>query len=144
MRHSWSYSCSGYILYVRTMENFSRSQKEWDATARAPPHSCPRCMFGPPAGLFLFAGTSTPSIHWIAPTIGIVVYAGSVFIILQCIFMYVPMSYPKVSLYVYALKMACQPLADTPLVCCLSLRWKRFLSFRDRLCLDYVRTATVS
>jgi DHA1 family multidrug resistance protein-like MFS transporter len=54
--------------------------------------------FGPPGGLFLFAWTATPSIHWIVPTIGIVIYAGSVFIILQCIFMYVPMSYPQVSL----------------------------------------------
>jgi DHA1 family multidrug resistance protein-like MFS transporter len=54
--------------------------------------------FGPPAGLFLFSWTSAPNIHWIVPTIGIVIYAGSVFIILQCIFMYVPMSYPQVSL----------------------------------------------
>jgi DHA1 family multidrug resistance protein-like MFS transporter len=54
--------------------------------------------FGPPTGLFLFAWTFRSSIHWIAPTIGIAIYAGSVFIILQCIFMYVPMSYPKVSL----------------------------------------------
>lgn len=54
--------------------------------------------FGPPVGLLLFAWTSTPSIHWMAPTIEIVIYAGSVFIILQCIFMYVPMSYPQVNM----------------------------------------------
>ena len=98
--------------------------------------------FGPPTGLFLFAWTSTPNIHWIAPIIGIVIYAGSVFIILQCIFMYVPMSYPQVSLRSPYLEVV--DSHQHVLVCCLSLCWKRFLSFRDGLWLDYVRTATVS
>ncbi|KAE8446636.1 hypothetical protein EG329_011829 [Mollisiaceae sp. DMI_Dod_QoI] len=47
-----------------------------------------------PAGLFLFAWTSRESIHWIAPTIGVSIYAGSSFIIFQCIIAYVPLTYP--------------------------------------------------
>ena len=51
--------------------------------------------FGPPIGLFLFAWTANPSIHWIAPTIGITIYAATVFVVMQCIFVYVPLSYPQ-------------------------------------------------
>ena len=58
--------------------------------------------FGPPIGLFLFAWTSNPSIHWIAPTIGITIYGASVFVVMQCIFVYVPMSYPKYAASLFA------------------------------------------
>lgn len=51
--------------------------------------------FGPPIGLFIFAWTARESIHWIVPTIGITIYATSVFILMQCIFLYVPSSYPQ-------------------------------------------------
>jgi DHA1 family multidrug resistance protein-like MFS transporter len=47
-----------------------------------------------PAGLFIFAWTSRASIHWIVPTIGVGIYAGSSFVIFQCIIAYVPLSYP--------------------------------------------------
>lgn len=51
--------------------------------------------FGPTIGLFMFAWTARSSIHWIVPTIGITLYAGSVFIIMQCMFLYIPLSYPQ-------------------------------------------------
>ncbi|EPE33114.1 MFS general substrate transporter [Glarea lozoyensis ATCC 20868] len=58
--------------------------------------------FGPTIGLFVFAWTANPSIHWIAPTIGIVIYAASVFIVMQCIFVYVPLSYPQYAASLFA------------------------------------------
>jgi DHA1 family multidrug resistance protein-like MFS transporter len=58
--------------------------------------------FGPTIGLFVFAWTANPSIHWMAPTIGIVIYASSVFIIMQCIFVYVPLSYPQYAASLFA------------------------------------------
>ena len=42
--------------------------------------------FGPPIGLFLFAWTANPKIHWIASVIGITIYGASVFVVMQCIF----------------------------------------------------------
>ena len=42
--------------------------------------------FGPTIGLFLFAWTANPSIHWIASVIGITIYATTVYIVLQCVF----------------------------------------------------------
>ncbi|CAG8983130.1 hypothetical protein HYALB_00004573 [Hymenoscyphus albidus] len=58
--------------------------------------------FGSTIGLFLFAWTANPDIHWIAPTIGIVIYGGSVFIVMQCIFVYVPLSYPQYAASLFA------------------------------------------
>jgi MFS transporter, DHA1 family, multidrug resistance protein len=47
-----------------------------------------------PVGLFVFAWTSRVDIHWIAPTIGVGIYAGGSFVIFQCIIAYIPLSYP--------------------------------------------------
>jgi DHA1 family multidrug resistance protein-like MFS transporter len=51
--------------------------------------------FGPTIGLFIFAWTARGDVHWIAPTLGIIVYSASIFVVLQCIFVYVPLSYPQ-------------------------------------------------
>lgn len=58
--------------------------------------------FGPTIGLFMFAWTARESIHWIAPTIGIVIYGASVFVVMQCIFVYVPLSYPQYAASLFA------------------------------------------
>jgi DHA1 family multidrug resistance protein-like MFS transporter len=58
--------------------------------------------FGPTIGLFLFGWTARPDIHWIAPTIGIVIYGASVFVVMQCIFVYVPLSYPQYAASLFA------------------------------------------
>ncbi|KAF6795011.1 Transporter mfs1-like protein 1 [Colletotrichum musicola] len=58
--------------------------------------------FGPTVGLFIFAWTTSPAIHWIAPTIGITVYGATVFVVMQCIFVYVPLSYPQYAASLFA------------------------------------------
>jgi DHA1 family multidrug resistance protein-like MFS transporter len=55
-----------------------------------------------PVGLFLFGWTSKTSIHWIASVIGIGIYTFGVFILLQCIFVYIPMSYPQYAASLFA------------------------------------------
>ncbi|KAM0438806.1 hypothetical protein ACHAPT_001566 [Fusarium lateritium] len=57
---------------------------------------------GPTIGLFLFAWTARESIHWIAPTIGITIYGATVFIVMQCIFVYIPLSYPMYAASLFA------------------------------------------
>ncbi|CAH0059622.1 unnamed protein product [Clonostachys solani] len=57
---------------------------------------------GPTVGLFLFAWTARASIHWIVPTIGITIYGGTVFIVMQCIFIYIPLSYPMYAASLFA------------------------------------------
>jgi MFS transporter, DHA1 family, multidrug resistance protein len=41
-------------------------------------------------GLFIFAWTSRPSIHWIVPTIGLALNIIGIYVIAQSIFMYIP------------------------------------------------------
>ena len=60
------------------------------------------CCFGPPIGLFIFAWTANPNIHWIASVIGITIYGATVFVVMQCIFVYVPLSYPAYSASLFA------------------------------------------
>jgi MFS transporter, DHA1 family, multidrug resistance protein len=57
---------------------------------------------GPTVGLFLFAWTARASIHWIVPTIGITIYGATVFIVMQCIFVYIPLSYPAYAASLFA------------------------------------------
>ncbi|KAJ9608860.1 hypothetical protein H2200_006631 [Cladophialophora chaetospira] len=52
-------------------------------------------VWGPPAGLLLFAWTAKASIHWIVPTSGIFIFAFSTFFIFQALICYVPLSYPR-------------------------------------------------
>lgn len=59
-------------------------------------------VFGPPIGLFIFAWTANPDIHWIASVIGITIYGATVFVVMQCIFVYVPLSYPQYAASLFA------------------------------------------
>ena len=58
--------------------------------------------FGIPIGLFVFGWTSNPHIHWIVSVIGIVIFAASAFVLFQCIFMYLPLSYPQYAASLFA------------------------------------------
>ncbi|TQV96559.1 hypothetical protein V2A60_003052 [Cordyceps javanica] len=58
--------------------------------------------FGPTIGLFLFAWTARASVHWIVPTIGITIYGSTVFVVMQCIFVYIPLSYPMYAASLFA------------------------------------------
>ncbi|KAI9037602.1 MFS transporter [Aspergillus affinis] len=58
--------------------------------------------FGPSIGLFLFGWSARPEVHWIVPTIGIVIYPGCVFILMQCVFLYIPACYPQYAASVFA------------------------------------------
>lgn len=58
--------------------------------------------FGMPIGLFIFGWTANPDIHWIVSVIGITIFATSGFVLFQCIFMYLPLSYPQYAASLFA------------------------------------------
>lgn len=84
-----------YLLIPDIMANGLRAQESRLVPAL---FAC----FGPTIGLFLFGWTARPGIHWIVPTIGITIYGASVFIVMQCIFVYVPLSYPQYAASLFA------------------------------------------
>ncbi|KAI6382422.1 hypothetical protein MCOR25_000718 [Pyricularia grisea] len=64
--------------------------------------------FGPTIGLFIFAWTARPDIHWIAPTVGITLYGASGFVVMQCLFCYIPLSYPRYAASLFAANDLCR------------------------------------
>ncbi|OCL02965.1 MFS general substrate transporter [Glonium stellatum] len=53
--------------------------------------------FAIPIGLFIFAWTARKSVHWIVSLVGVAISMLGVFIITQCMFIYLPFTYPKYS-----------------------------------------------
>ncbi|KAK4503145.1 hypothetical protein PRZ48_006572 [Zasmidium cellare] len=83
---------------------------EWEPSVRAGNLGSPErrlipalfASFSLPVGLFLFAWTADPSIHWIVPTLGIAIMSGGIFLIMQPIFLYLPLGYPQYAASVFA------------------------------------------
>jgi len=55
-----------------------------------------------PVGSFIFAWTSRPDIHWIVPCIGIAITTIGIFLIIQCVFLYLPLVYPQYAASLFA------------------------------------------
>jgi DHA1 family multidrug resistance protein-like MFS transporter len=67
-------------------------------------HLIPGLIASPllPAGLFIFAWTSRPEVHWIVPTIGLAITSAGIYLLAQGIFMYIPIIYPKYAASIFA------------------------------------------
>ncbi|KAL2431207.1 MFS-type transporter pyvG [Exophiala dermatitidis] len=61
-----------------------------------------------PAGIFWFGWTADPNIHWIVGIIGITFYAVGAFLVFQCIFMYLPLTYPRYAASLFAANDLCR------------------------------------
>lgn len=55
-----------------------------------------------PAGLFIFGWSARSDVHWIVSCIGIVITTIGIFLIIQCIFLYLPLSYPQYAASLFA------------------------------------------
>lgn len=55
-----------------------------------------------PIGLFIFAWTSRSDIHWIVPLIGVGIFVIGHFWVMQSLFIYLPLSYPKYAASLFA------------------------------------------
>lgn len=87
-----------YLIYILIPDIMAHGLRAQESRLVPALFAC----FGPTIGLFLFGWTARASIHWIVPTIGITLYAASVFIVMQCIFVYVPLSYPQYAASLFA------------------------------------------
>ncbi|KAF2805756.1 major facilitator superfamily transporter [Mytilinidion resinicola] len=58
--------------------------------------------FALPIGLFIFAWTSRASVHWIVSMLGVSITGCGMYVTLQVIFIYVPLSYPKYAASLFA------------------------------------------
>ncbi|KAJ9628578.1 hypothetical protein H2203_002479 [Taxawa tesnikishii (nom. ined.)] len=55
-----------------------------------------------PVGLFIFAWTSKASIHWIVSCIGVALFTVGLFVMFQCVFVYLPLTYPAYAASLFA------------------------------------------
>jgi DHA1 family multidrug resistance protein-like MFS transporter len=55
-----------------------------------------------PIGLFIFGWTAREDIHWIVSCVGIVITTIGIFLIIQCIFLYLPLVYPQYAASLFA------------------------------------------
>ncbi|EMC99057.1 hypothetical protein BAUCODRAFT_120350 [Baudoinia panamericana UAMH 10762] len=55
-----------------------------------------------PIGLFLFGWTARPGINWAVPTLGVLIFASTSFVLIQVIFVYLPTSYPRYAASIFA------------------------------------------
>lgn len=88
----------GYLCYYMNprIAKFGMPVQESRLAAALP------ASFGPAIGLFVFSWTARASVHWIIPTIGISIYVATGFVVNQCIYIYVPLSYPKYAASLFA------------------------------------------
>ncbi|KAL2846891.1 hypothetical protein BJY01DRAFT_247081 [Aspergillus pseudoustus] len=84
-----------YFAYI----HYGINSRLKDPTATiSPEHRLLPALFSSffiPAGIFIFGWTSRRSIHWIVPTIDVGLTTGGLAIVLQSIFVYIGLAYPR-------------------------------------------------
>ncbi|KPI36050.1 Caffeine resistance protein 5 [Cyphellophora attinorum] len=55
-----------------------------------------------PIGLFIYAWTSRPSVHWIVSIIGVGLNSAGLYIVMQVLFLYIPFTYPQYTASLFA------------------------------------------
>ncbi|KAH9886773.1 MFS general substrate transporter [Xylariomycetidae sp. FL2044] len=55
-----------------------------------------------PIGLFVFAWTSRPDIHWMVPISGLLFFEICILVVFQCLFFYISQSYPRYAASLFA------------------------------------------
>jgi len=97
-----------YSVYIWRLSK--RTQQLW----LDEPEACLRpALFAsllPPIGLFIFGWTSNGQIAWIVSLLGVVIYAIGVFIILECMSVYLPRIYPEYAASLFAANDFCRSI----------------------------------
>jgi MFS transporter, DHA1 family, multidrug resistance protein len=87
-----------YLYFYMVPDNLKRGFREQE-------HRLVPAIIGSfclPVGLFLFAWTADPSIHWIAPLTGVAIFCFGHFWTMQSLFIYIPFSYPQYAASLFA------------------------------------------
>jgi len=66
------------------------------------PHRSFHVWYFPTIQQLISGWTARPAVHWIASVVGIGIYSFGVFTIFQCVFIYVPLTYPKYAASLFA------------------------------------------
>jgi DHA1 family multidrug resistance protein-like MFS transporter len=90
-----------YFLYLYTIFEPEVKKKGLQAPERRLIPALFAC-FLPPIGLFIFGWTSRSSVHWMVSVVGILIFTIGIFQVIQCVFIYIPMTYPQYAASLFA------------------------------------------
>ncbi|OJD28894.1 benomyl methotrexate resistance protein [Diplodia corticola] len=94
-------SIAGYWAYVRLAVEPSIRARGLGAPERRLIPALAACACCP-AGLFVFGWTAQPRVHWIVSVVGVGIFTVGIFVVLQCIFLYLPLVYPQYAASLFA------------------------------------------
>ena len=97
---------AAYFWYVYKVANPASEKAGAVQEDRLKPALVAVCLI--PIGICIFAFASNGELHWLVGMSGIAVYSGSVFVILQCLSMYMLKSYPNYAASLFAANDACR------------------------------------
>ncbi|OTB09491.1 hypothetical protein M426DRAFT_50830 [Hypoxylon sp. CI-4A] len=80
-------------LFIRYVNNSENRGRPISPEGRLPPAMLASLLV--PAGVFIFAWTARPDIHWIVPTLGTMLVSGNVVVVIQTIYVYITLAYPN-------------------------------------------------
>ena len=89
---------TAYLKWYMIPDNIRHGLREQE-------HRLVPAIFGSfllPIGLFIFAWTANPSIHWAVPLLGVGIFCTGHFFTMQSLFIYIPFSYPKYAASLFA------------------------------------------
>ncbi|GIZ44428.1 hypothetical protein CKM354_000762600 [Cercospora kikuchii] len=104
-----------YCCYTKWFHNEKLRQKAVQPHEECLHPALIACVL-PPIGLFLFGWTAHRSIHWIVSLLGVTIYATGVYIILQCLSVYLPRIYPRYAASLFAANDLCRSVAAAGLI----------------------------
>lgn len=87
-----------YLYFYMVPDNLKNGFREQE-------HRLVPAMIGSlllPTGLFIFAWTANPSIHWAVPLVGVSIFCFGHFWTMQSLFIYIPFSYPQYAASLFA------------------------------------------
>ncbi|QIW95019.1 hypothetical protein AMS68_000537 [Peltaster fructicola] len=97
-----------YFWYVYKVANPAAARGQVQQEDRLKPALVAVCLI--PIGILIFAYASDGTTHWIVGMSGIAIYSGAVYIILQCLSMYMLKSYPQYAASLFAANDACRSI----------------------------------
>jgi DHA1 family multidrug resistance protein-like MFS transporter len=97
---------AAYFSYVYLVANPASARGQSVQEDRLKPALVAVCLI--PIGILIFAYASNGKLHWLVGMSGIALYSAAVFVILQCLSMYMLQSYPAYAASLFAANDACR------------------------------------
>lgn len=105
-----------FLLLLHEVDSHREPSPQRSKTSRRMPPPCTGSLCVSSSRPFLFGWPAHRSIHWIVSLLGVTIYATGVYIILQCLSVYLPRIYPSYAASLFAANDLCRSVAAAGLI----------------------------